>query len=153
MDDDDIEDNNDGYDDEQMEEEEDEDDDSVVENPHYNTTTKIYGKDRKTVPRLTSYEKARIIATRSMQIENGSRANIDVQHLTNSIDIAEKELQEQKTPLYVGRPLGDGNSMEIWHTSELMQIDVGLQKMKTPPFQQIGNLTLTEIFNFSQKLN
>jgi len=149
MADDDDDDNYDNYDNDKLEdeEEEDENDDSITEN-HKSSIKKIHGKDRKTIPRLTSYEKARIIGTRSLQIENGSFANIVVENITESTSIAQKELEENKTPLYIGRPLGDGNSMEIWHSNELVQIDVGLSKMKTSPFQQIGNLSLKEILNF-----
>ena len=69
-------------------------------------------------PKLTKYEKARIIGERAQQIADGSPVFISVGNLTNPGDIALKELELKKIPFYIMRRLPDGTS-EYWRLEEL----------------------------------
>ena len=76
------------------------------------------GVERRTIPFLTKYEKARIIGKRAMQISKGSPPLVEVGNLENPIDIALKELKERKIPFIIRRPLPNG-SYEDWRVDEL----------------------------------
>ena len=73
---------------------------------------------RRTIPFLTKYEKARIIGKRAMQISKGSHPLVEIGDLESPIDIARKELMERKIPFIIRRPLPDG-SYEDWRVDEL----------------------------------
>jgi DNA-directed RNA polymerase I, II, and III subunit RPABC2 len=73
---------------------------------------------RRTIPFLTKYEKARIIGKRAMQISKGSPPLVEIGDLEIPIDIAKKELMERKIPFIIRRPLPDG-SYEDWRVDEL----------------------------------
>ena len=73
---------------------------------------------RRTIPFLTKYEKARIIGKRAMQISKGSPPLVEIGNLESPIDIARKELMERKIPFIIRRPLPDG-SYEDWRVDEL----------------------------------
>jgi DNA-directed RNA polymerase I, II, and III subunit RPABC2 len=73
---------------------------------------------RRTIPFLTKYEKARIIGKRAMQISKGSPPLVEIGDLESPIDIAKKELMERKIPFIIRRPLPDG-SYEDWRVDEL----------------------------------
>ena len=73
---------------------------------------------RRTIPFLTKYEKARIIGKRAMQISKGSPPLVEIGDLESPIDIAKKDLMERKIPFIIRRPLPDG-SYEDWRVDEL----------------------------------
>jgi DNA-directed RNA polymerase I, II, and III subunit RPABC2 len=77
---------------------------------------------RRTIPFLTKYEKARIIGKRAMQISKGSPPLVEIGDLESPIDIAKKELMERKIPFIIRRPLPDG-SYEDWRVDELRIIE------------------------------
>lgn len=64
-------------------------------------------KDRIPIgpPRLTIFEKARIIGIRAIQIDFGAEPFIPVDGLRNSIEIAKKELESGVLPLSIKRKL------------------------------------------------
>ena len=66
-----------------------------------------------TTPYLTKYEKARVLGARATQISMGAPVSIDVGGLIDPLDIAEKELQEKKTPLIIRRYLPDGSYEDV----------------------------------------
>ncbi|KAF2643419.1 RNA polymerase Rpb6 [Massarina eburnea CBS 473.64] len=80
---------------------------------------KIKPEDRKTTPYLTKYEKARILGTRALQISGNAPVLIDVEGMTDPLEIALKELKEKKIPLVVRRYLPDG-FYEDWTVEELI---------------------------------
>lgn len=80
---------------------------------------KIANEDRKTTPYLTKYEKARILGTRALQISGNAPVLIDVEGMTDPLEIALKELKEKKIPLVVRRYLPDG-FYEDWTVEELI---------------------------------
>lgn len=86
---------------------------------------KVPNDQRSTTPYMTKYEKARILGTRALQIRCGSCSGnnkrprlilfsgnapvlIDVEGMTDPLEIAQKELREKKIPLVVRRYLPDG---------------------------------------------
>jgi DNA-directed RNA polymerase subunit K/omega len=73
----------------------------------------------KTLPFVTSYERARVIGERAKQIESGAKPFIEIP--SNMIDgylIALKEFESKKIPFIIQRPLPNGTS-EYWKLSDL----------------------------------
>ena len=52
---------------------------------------------------MTQYEKVAIVSYRAQQIAEGSQVFVDVGDLTDSIQIADKELNENKIPFAISR--------------------------------------------------
>lgn len=78
---------------------------------------------RTTLPRLTKYEKARILGIRATQISEGAKPTIEIppgRKLEDSLRIAEEELKSGSIKLIVRRWLPDG-SYEDWSLSELLK--------------------------------
>ena len=73
--------------------------------------------ERVTRPRLTKYERTRIIGTRATQIAMGAAPMVEALDETDPLRIAEKELNEYRVPLMIRRYLPDGN-FEEWKVSE-----------------------------------
>lgn len=74
-----------------------------------NVYDQIYHKPYTTTGVLTKYEKARIIAVRAAMIADGMGSLVDPGDLTKPIDIARKELAENKLPLILRRPIPSRN--------------------------------------------
>lgn len=68
---------------------------------------KVKYKDKIPIgpPRLTIFEKARIIGVRAVQIDYGALPFIKVEKNMTSIEIAKKELEEGVLPLSIKRKL------------------------------------------------
>jgi DNA-directed RNA polymerase I, II, and III subunit RPABC2 len=81
---------------------------SIVVNP----------EDRITLPKLTKYERVRLIGTRAKQISLGAKVMVKNTNGLSSIDIAKLELSFKMIPMKVKRILPD-NKIEIWKLSEL----------------------------------
>lgn len=75
-------------------------------------------ENRKTVPILTKYEKAKIIGFRASQIDNGSTPLVVIKTNDTSINIAEREFESKLLPLIIARKLPN-NTIEYWHVNEL----------------------------------
>ena len=58
---------------------------------------------------FTVYEKARIIGVRAAMIASGAGTMVDPGDLINPVDIARKELAENKCPLMIRRPIPSRN--------------------------------------------
>ncbi|KAJ3176596.1 DNA-directed RNA polymerases I II and III subunit RPABC2 [Geranomyces variabilis] len=77
-------------------------------------------KDKRlTTPYMTKYEKARILGTRALQISMNAPVMVDLHGESDPLQIAMKELREQKVPLMVRRYMPDG-SWEDWSVEELI---------------------------------
>ena len=83
-----------------------------------NKNIRIPDNERITVPKLTKYERVRLLGTRSKQISDGSKIFIKSDKIENAMDIAKLELENKVIPLKIKRPLPNGN-YEIWSISEL----------------------------------
>ncbi len=82
-------------------------------------------KNRRTLPILSKYEKAKIIGIRAQQISMGSYVYLDnIYGMTSPLDIAKEELRQKRTPLIVRRNIGGrkGNVFEDWRIEELMDV-------------------------------
>ncbi|MES1904208.1 MAG: DNA-directed RNA polymerases I II and III subunit RPABC2, partial [Paramarteilia canceri] len=62
-------------------------------------------EDRKTTQFLTKYEKARILGIRALQISQCSPVMVEIENETDPLQIALKELQQQKIPFIIRRYL------------------------------------------------
>lgn len=69
----------------------------------------LYHQSYRTTNRLTKYEKARIIGVRAAMIASGAGTMVDPGDLINPVDIARKELSENKCPLMIRRPIPSRN--------------------------------------------
>ncbi|CCH45473.1 DNA-directed RNA polymerase [Wickerhamomyces ciferrii] len=84
----------------------------------------IKKEDRTTTPYMTKYERARILGTRALQISMNAPVLVDLEGETDPLQIAIKELSQNKIPLVIRRYLPDG-SYEDWGCDELIvDIDV-----------------------------
>ncbi|KAF2275900.1 RNA polymerase Rpb6 [Westerdykella ornata] len=80
---------------------------------------KVPDDKRTTTPYMTKYERARVLGTRALQISGNAPVLIDVEGMTDPLQIAIKELREKKIPLVVRRFLPDG-WYEDWTCEELL---------------------------------
>jgi DNA-directed RNA polymerase I, II, and III subunit RPABC2 len=79
---------------------------------------RVPDNERITIPKLTKYEKVRLLGTRAKQISDGSKVFIKSKKVRNAMDIAELELKHKVIPLKIKRPLPNGK-YEIWSINEL----------------------------------
>ena len=64
-------------------------------------------------PKLTKYEKTRVISIRAQQIVEGALPLVNVKNLRDPIEIALKELAERRISLLIERKMPDGSSYII----------------------------------------
>ena len=83
-----------------------------------NAVVIVEDSNRITYPRLTKYEKVRLIATRAKQISLGAKVMIKNTTGLLPIDIAKLELEHKMIPMKIKRILPD-NTVEIWKLSDL----------------------------------
>ena len=79
---------------------------------------KVPDNERITIPKLTKYEKVRLLGTRAKQISDGSKVFIKSKNVKNALDLAELELENKVIPLKIKRPVPNGK-YEIWSIKEL----------------------------------
>jgi DNA-directed RNA polymerases I, II, and III subunit RPABC2 len=64
-------------------------------------------------PKITRFEKARIVGARALQISMGAPILVDAEENTNPIDIAVTELNAGILPITIRRTLPDGTFQDI----------------------------------------
>ena len=64
-------------------------------------------------PKITRFEKARIVGARALQISMGAPILVDADENTNPIDIALCELDSSILPITIRRTLPDGTFQDI----------------------------------------
>ena len=64
-------------------------------------------------PKITRFEKARIVGARALQISMGAPILVDAEENTNPIDIAVTELDANILPITIRRTLPDGTFQDI----------------------------------------
>jgi|694.fasta_scaffold15560_7 DNA-directed RNA polymerase subunit K/omega len=129
---DDVDDNYDDYD-QNYDDEEDEDnlDDSNYheDNIHYtdndlDNDSKIQyivnSEERITSNIITIYEITELIGVRSTQISQGSPIFTEVKNITNPIEMAKKEILDNKCPLYIKRHIGL-DKYELWDPNTMIK--------------------------------
>ena len=74
--------------------------------------------ENKSKPVMSKYERTKIIGTRAQQIASGSQPLIEVpKYVTSTLEIAELELNNRKTPFIVKRKVG--SNIEYWKIEDL----------------------------------
>lgn len=64
-------------------------------------------------PKLTRFEKARIVGSRALQIAMGAPILVEPSHLSSPIDIALSELESGILPITIRRTLPDGVFQDV----------------------------------------
>lgn len=77
----------------------------------------ISKKEKKTIPYLSKFEKARIIGNRAQQLAYGAQPKINTENLLNIYEIATEELKQRKIPFIIRRTLPNGTH-EDWRIEE-----------------------------------
>jgi len=79
----------------------------------------ITDSDHRTQPFLTRYELTSVLGTRAQQLDGGAPALVRVPpDIIDGYQIARLELQQQKLPFIIRRPLPNGTH-EYWHLRDL----------------------------------
>uniref|UniRef100_A0A914KGD2 RPB6 homolog n=1 Tax=Meloidogyne incognita TaxID=6306 RepID=A0A914KGD2_MELIC len=86
------------------------------------SSEKVASTSRVTTPFMTKYERARVLGTRALQIAMGAPVMVETEGETDPLEIARKELKDQKIPIIIRRYLPDG-SFEDWGIDELTITD------------------------------
>ena len=81
----------------------------------------IIDKNHKTLPLLTKYEKTKILGQRAKQIEEGHPPFIKINNIIDHYTIAQMELEQNKIPYIIRRPLPNGSS-EYWRVQDLISL-------------------------------
>lgn len=100
-----------------------------INNKELQLLTKIkYNKDgiindplHKTTPILSKYEKTKIIGQRAKQIQQGAKPFIENHNIIDSYLIACMELEANKIPFIIKRPLPN-NNFEYWKITDLLNL-------------------------------
>ncbi len=90
----------------------------VVKMDDVDPLSNIDSGDKITDTYMTSFEFARLIGCRDLQLKNGDEPRIDTGDEINTLEIARRELYELVIPLVIQRTLPDGRS-EWWKVSDL----------------------------------
>ena len=84
-------------------------------------------------PKLTRFERARVVGARALQVSMGAPVLLDITNQTLSpIDIALMELEEGVLPISIRRALPDGTSQNI----PLKWLLIPEQERKTRPSKE-----------------
>lgn len=62
---------------------------------------------------LTKFERARVVGQRAKQLSTGAQPLVDIKGLTSAIDIAEKELMNNKIPIIITRTYPNGDTKDF----------------------------------------
>ncbi len=65
------------------------------------------------MPKLTKYERVRVVGARATQIASGAPPTIDITGMTDALEIAEAELEQRKIPMMIIRSYPDGREEKI----------------------------------------
>lgn len=69
---------------------------------------------------LTIYEMSELIGIRATQISQGSPVFVDINYISDPIEMAKKEIINNKCPLYVKRYIGL-DRYELWNPNEMVK--------------------------------
>lgn len=76
-------------------------------------------KDKRTLPYINKYERAKILGIRAQQIAKGMKPLVNITNKTNIYEIVEEEYKKKLIPLIVRRYLPD-NTHEDWKLSDFI---------------------------------
>lgn len=80
----------------------------------------IKNDDKITSNIITIYEMTELIGIRATQIANNAPVFVDVGYLTDPIEMAKKEIFENKCPLYIKRYIGL-DKYELWNPNDMIK--------------------------------
>lgn len=80
----------------------------------------IKNDDKITSNILTIYEMTELIGIRATQISQGSPVFVDIEYLSDPIEMAKKEIINNKCPLYIKRYIGL-DKYELWNPNEMVK--------------------------------
>ncbi len=80
----------------------------------------IKNDDKITSNILTIYEMTELIGIRATQISQGSPIFVDIDFISDPIEMAKKEIINNKCPLYVKRYIGL-DKYELWNPNEMIK--------------------------------
>jgi DNA-directed RNA polymerases I, II, and III subunit RPABC2 len=83
-----------------------------------NTDGVIEDKQHRTLPRLSKYERTRVIGMRAAQIAHGSAPLVPPDGISIAFELACKELNARLLPFIIKRPLPNGEC-EYWKIADL----------------------------------
>ena len=125
MDEDDYDIENNEYDNDEFIENDDEDNENEDQKfnilSYQDVKESIEKKNKKTVPYLTKFEKARIIGLRLQQLAYNAEPKIDTTNINDINEIVKEQLKQKKIPFIVRRVLPNGN-YEDWKIEEFLDI-------------------------------
>ena len=78
-------------------------------------------KQKKTIPLLTKFERARIVGVRLQQLAYGAKPRVDTTGLKTIQEIVQKELEERKILFIIRRNLPNG-TYEDWRLEEFLTV-------------------------------
>jgi len=73
---------------------------------------------KRTSDYMTRYEYTRLIASRTVEIDNGFPPKVDAKGIFDPYEIARMELHSRVIPLVIERTLQDGTK-EVWHVKDM----------------------------------
>ena len=76
-------------------------------------------EDRRTSSKMTLFELAAVLGSRAEHLNAGAEPYVDITGLTETSEMALREIYEKKCPLSIRRDIGDGR-VEIWHVNEMI---------------------------------
>ena len=83
-----------------------------------NVSSFVNDNERISIPRLTQYERVRLLGDRAKQLSEGAKPLIRCDKIYSAMEIAILELEKKVIPLKIIRPRPDGKQ-ELWSVSEL----------------------------------
>ena len=78
----------------------------------------VNDNERISIPRLTQYERVRLLGDRAKQLSEGAKPLIKCDKVYSAMEIAILELEKKVIPLKIIRPRPDGKQ-ELWTVTEL----------------------------------
>jgi len=93
-------------------------DDTIDNNVQEEKDIIVPNDERITIPRLTKYERVRLLGDRAKQISDAAKSMIVSDISKSAMDIAIHELNARVIPLKILRTRPDGKT-EIWNIKEL----------------------------------
>lgn len=106
--------------DETVAEENFEDDDTITElyNIEKSKEVIVSNNDRITLPKLSKYERTRLLGERTRQITEGAKVMVKTNRKVSAYELALLELNNRVLPIKIIRKRPD-NKIEIWKINEL----------------------------------
>jgi DNA-directed RNA polymerase I, II, and III subunit RPABC2 len=87
----------------------------------YKNVLENINKEKKTIPILTKFERARIMGVRLQQLAYGAKPRVNTDNLKSINEIVNKELEERMIPFIIRRTLPN-STYEDWKLEEFISV-------------------------------